>query len=97
MHVVYVHDKHIARQLSSAASECYVCWDGGASTENALLRCGFDPFQIRGGVKETRLQSAGWLALQSCHGGRLHSYGQLRSSIVSHPFPRKQKVSAKTK
>ena len=47
MQVVRVHDKHIARQLSSAASECDVCWDGGKSSENAL--------------KETRSQSAGGL------------------------------------
>ena len=37
MHVVhvhnFVHNKHIARQLSSAAAQRYVCWDEGASTE----------------------------------------------------------------
>ena len=52
MQVVRIHDKHIARQLSSAASQCYVCWDDGASTENAL--------------KETRLQSASRSALHIC-------------------------------
>lgn len=40
-----------ARKLSSAVSQCCVCWDEGASTESAL--------------KETRLQSASRPALQS--------------------------------